>query len=76
MYIESKAAGLTGEARIGRVTFSKSGRSIYYQGEAFRSLKGRDYKASNFKSRLGRTIGSPVREGTEGTGSMTKQSPL
>ena len=25
MYIESKAGGLTGPARIGRVTFSKSG---------------------------------------------------
>jgi len=30
MYIESKAGGLTGPARIGRVTFSKSGATIYY----------------------------------------------
>jgi hypothetical protein len=31
MYIESKAGGLAGgEARIGRVTFSKTGQTIYY----------------------------------------------
>ena len=29
-----------GPARIGRVTFSKTGRTIYYKGKAFRSLKG------------------------------------
>jgi hypothetical protein len=65
MYIESKAAGLTGEARIGRVTFSKSGRSIYYQGEAFRSLKGRGYKANYFKVSTGENywISGPRRDG-------------
>ena len=40
MYIESKADGLTGPARIGRVTFSKTGRTLHYRGDAFRSLKG------------------------------------
>ena len=29
-YIESKAGGLVGPARIGRVTFSKSGATLYY----------------------------------------------
>jgi hypothetical protein len=37
MYIESKAGGLTGPARIGRVRFSKSGATIYYQDKAFQS---------------------------------------
>ena len=40
MYIERKAGELTGEARIGRVTFSKTGRTLYYGGKAFRSLRG------------------------------------
>lgn len=30
MYIEYKDAGLTGPGRIGRVTFSKTGRTIYW----------------------------------------------
>jgi hypothetical protein len=30
MYIERKDDGVNGSARIGRVTFSKSGRSLYY----------------------------------------------
>ena len=30
MYIERKAGNLTGEARIGRVQFSKSGKSVYF----------------------------------------------
>ena len=47
MYIESKASGLTGEARIGRVTFSKSGRSLYYDGRTFKRLVG-GYKANYY----------------------------
>ena len=35
MYIEFKGDGATGPARIGRVTFSKSGQSIYYRGKTF-----------------------------------------
>ena len=34
-YIENTSEGLTGPARIGRVTFSKSGRSVHYQGRTF-----------------------------------------
>jgi len=47
MYIESKSGELTGPARIGRVTFSKTGRTLYYQGHKFQSLKGAGFK-SNF----------------------------
>jgi hypothetical protein len=37
MYIESKATGL---ARIGRVSFSKTGQTLYYGGKTFQGLKG------------------------------------
>ena len=47
MYVECKAGRLTGTARIGRVTFSKSGRTLYYRGQTFQSLKGAGFK-SNF----------------------------
>lgn len=48
MYIESKAGGLTGPARIGRVTFSKTGSTLYYGGKSFQSLKGSGLKANFF----------------------------
>lgn len=47
MYLEDKSQGLEGPARIGRVYFSKSGRTLYYRDLAFRSLKGAGFK-SNF----------------------------
>jgi hypothetical protein len=47
MYIECKAGGLAGEARIGRVTFSQTRRTLYYRGKKFQSLKGKGFK-SNF----------------------------
>jgi len=46
MYIEDKSGGLNGPARIGRVTFSKSGRSVHYGGRTFQKMKG--YKANYF----------------------------
>lgn len=46
MYMERKAGNLIGEARIGRVQFSKSGKSIYYNGLSFQSLKGNGFKSN------------------------------
>ena len=48
MYIEDKSEGLWGPARIGRVTFSKTGQTLYYQGRTFASLKGAGYKANYY----------------------------
>ena len=39
MYIESKPDGVLGEARIGKVTFSKTGRTMYYGGKEFLKVK-------------------------------------
>jgi hypothetical protein len=49
MYIERKAGGLMGSARIGRVTFSKTGKTLYYRDQKFQSLKGRGFKANYFE---------------------------
>ena len=49
MYIEDKSSGLEGDARIGRVYFSKSGKTIYYRGKRFQSLKGNGFKANYFE---------------------------
>lgn len=47
MWIEDKSEnGLWGPARIGRVTFSKSGRSIVYRGRQFASQDGAGFKSN------------------------------
>lgn len=46
MYIERKAEGLSGTARIGRVTFSKTGKTLRYGGKSFQSLNGSGFKAN------------------------------
>ena len=48
MYIEYKGEGLAGPARIGRVTFSKSGKTINYRGKSFQTLTGSGFKANYF----------------------------
>ena len=53
MYIESKGEGLSGPGRIGRVTFSKTGKSIYYKGRMFQSLKGSGFKANYYDAQSG-----------------------
>ncbi len=65
MYIESKADGLTGPARIGRVSFSKTGRTIYYQGDAFRRFRG--FKANYYKVGTGEEywISGPKKNGSD-----------
>ncbi len=52
MYIESKADSLNGPARIGRVTYSKTGKTLHYAGKSFQSLKG-GYKANFFEMESG-----------------------
>ena len=48
MYIELKGDGIAGPARIGKVTFSRSGQSVYYGGRRFSRLGGRGFKANYF----------------------------
>ncbi len=48
MYIEKKGDDIVGPARIGRVTYSKTGRTIYYRGQVFGSLNGYGFKSNFF----------------------------
>ena len=50
MYIEYKGGEISGPARIGRVTFSNSGKSLYYRGRLLQSLGGQGFKANYFDS--------------------------
>ncbi len=47
MYMENKGDnGIVGPARIGRVTFKRNSKSVYYKGERFMSLAGRGFKSN------------------------------
>lgn len=67
MYIESKAEGLNGPARIGRITFNKTGGTLYYKDQSFQSLKGRGFKANYFETetRDEYWISGPRRDGLD-----------
>jgi hypothetical protein len=65
MYVECKAGSLTGTSRIGRVTFSKTGRTLYYGGLTFQSLKGAGFKSNFYALETGDSywISGPKRRG-------------
>jgi len=66
MYIEDKSGGLTGPARIGRVRFSKTGRTIYYGGRSFIRV-GNGYKYNHIEEETGAEfwISGPRRDGAD-----------
>lgn len=67
MYIEDKSSSLNGRARIGRVTFSKTGKSVSYRGRTFQSLKGSGFKANYFDVETGERfwISGPRKDGKD-----------
>ena len=67
MYIEHKGDGLIGPARIGRVTFSRTGCTLYYRDQTFQSLKGHGFKANYFEIATGESywISGPKRDGSD-----------
>jgi len=67
MYIEYKGDGLVGPARIGRVTYSKTGSTLYYKDKAFQSLKGSGFKANFFDVKTGEQywISGPRKDGAD-----------
>jgi hypothetical protein len=50
MYVEDKTEGLNGPARIGRVTMSKSGQSLQYNGRTFKKVQGYKYNYCDVES--------------------------
>lgn len=48
MYIECKSGSLTGPARIGRVSFSKTGKTIYYRDRVFHRLPQGGFKSNYY----------------------------
>lgn len=52
MYIEEKA-GLSGEARIGRVKVSNGGKTLKYEGRLFHTRDGRGFKSNYYEVETG-----------------------
>jgi hypothetical protein len=67
IYVEYKGDGLTGPARIGRVTFSRSGAYLHYRGKTYRSLKGDGFKSNYYDVETGEGywISGPRRDGAD-----------
>jgi hypothetical protein len=66
MYIEDKSEGLNGEARIGRVTFSKTGRSLTYRGRTYRKTKsGSKYNYFDVETGANFWISGPRKDGAD-----------
>jgi hypothetical protein len=54
MYVENKSGDLDGApARIGWVTFSKSGLSVYYKGRTLKRLGGRGVSGNHYDEATG-----------------------
>ncbi|HWL92922.1 MAG TPA: 1-deoxy-D-xylulose-5-phosphate synthase [Phycisphaerae bacterium] len=53
MYIECKTTGLEGPARIGRVSFSNTSKTLYYKGRKFQKLNPKGDKANYFDVETG-----------------------
>jgi hypothetical protein len=47
MYVEARTSDLAGTARIGRVTYSRTGGTLYYLGLSFQAIKGKASKANH-----------------------------
>jgi hypothetical protein len=65
MYIERKAGELSGNARIGRVTYSKTMRSLYYAGKTYSMAEG--FKSNFVEEETGEDywISGPRRDGQD-----------
>jgi hypothetical protein len=63
--IESR--GSKRSARIGRVTFNRTGRTLSYKGQSFQSLKGQGFKANYRETETGEQywISGPRRDGLD-----------
>lgn len=65
MYIECKGGNLSGPARIGRVTFSKTGRTLYYQKLSFQRVQGFKHNYQCLETEEAYWISGAKRDGTD-----------
>lgn len=73
MYIEPGGGFARDGGRIGRVNYSKTMRSVYYDGRCYESLKGSGYKENFFDIETGERywISGPRKDGNDTLYPMT-----
>ena len=76
MYIQHKPDEQPREARIGRVQFSKSGKSLHYNGKTFQSLNGAGFKTNYFDTESGEQYWISGCKKMEATGCTEKGCPF
>ena len=65
MYIESKAESFNGPARMGRVYFSKTGRTLRYGGKEFLRVSGYKFNHIDLETCAEYWISGPRRDGED-----------
>ena len=67
MFIQAHGGLCSGHGRIGRVSFSKTGKTIYYRGLALQTLDGREYKVNYFNLETGIRywVSGPKKDGND-----------
>jgi hypothetical protein len=67
LYVERKTSLAGGRASIGRVSYSQTGRTLYYQGKALQSQKGSGFKSNHFDVATGEEywVSGPRRDGRD-----------
>ncbi len=66
MYVENKSAGLNGVGRIGRVEFSKTGRTLYFHGlELSKTKSGYKYNHIDVESGDHYWVSGPRKDGND-----------
>lgn len=78
MYIERKSGKLTGDARIGRVSFNRTGKTIFYDGKVFRRIVGGGFKSNYVEEATGEDywISGCKREGGDRMYGSQKPVPI
>ena len=73
MYLEPGGGLARDGGRIGRVSFSQTGKTLRYDGSTFQSLSGRGYKENYFDVESGERywISGPRRDGNDALYPMT-----
>jgi hypothetical protein len=74
MYVERKMDGMNGIARIGRVKFSKSGKSLYYAGRTLQTLSAAVLRPTTLTSKRARSTGFQVARNAAATRSTVEWS--
>jgi hypothetical protein len=65
IYVEDKSTGLTGEAWIGRGFYSRTGQTVYFNGQVFQRVKGYKYNHIDIETGDAYWISGVKKDGTD-----------